>query len=492
MGLRGGFLEWGRVTAPHRDRRERLGDYSEVELPQALDVVEQQGARCMDCGIPFCHQGCPLGNLIPDFNDLVYRGQWREAYLRLTETNDFPEFTGRLCPAPCEAACVLAINDDPVAIEHVEREIIERAFAEGWVVPRPPETRTGRHVAVVGSGPAGLAAAAGLNSAGHFVTIYEAADRLGGLLRYGIPDFKMEKHVIDRRLAVLAAEGVRFETGVQVGVDVRWPDLHAQHDAVVLALGARRARDLAVPGRELAGVHLAMDYLDQQNRVVAGDDVDAPARIDAAGARVLILGGGDTGSDCLGTALRQGAAEVQQIELMPRPAEGRGESNPWPEWPLVLRTSTSQAEGGERRWGLLTKRLEGEGGALRRLHAVRVGVNRDGGRLRLVEEPESETVIEVDTLILAMGFMGPELGPLADQLGVALDARGNVAVDEAFRTNVEGLYAAGDVVRGASLIVWAISQGREAARAVDAYLREGEPALPTRGEDMPWTLSRRA
>ncbi len=492
MGRKGGFLEWGRVTAPKRDERERLGDYAEIELPQEDEAVQRQGARCMDCGIPFCHQGCPLGNLIPDFNDLAYRGRWREAYERLAETNDFPEFTGRLCPAPCEAACVLSINDAPVAIEHLEREIIERAFAAGWVVPTPPEARTGREIAVVGSGPAGLAAAARLNAAGHFVTVFERDDRLGGLLRHGIPDFKLDKHIIDRRLAVLAAEGVRFETGVDVGVDVTWAELRAQHDAVVVALGARRARDLEVPGRDLAGVHLAMDYLEQQNRVVAGDSVDGPVRIDAAGQRVLILGGGDTGSDCLGTALRQGASEVEQIELMPRPADARALGNPWPEWPLVFRTTSSQDEGGERRWGLLTKRLEGEGGKLTRLHAVRVGISRDAGRLRLVEEPESELVIDLDLLVLAMGFVGPDLDPLATQLGVELDGRGNVVVDAGFQTNVEGVYAAGDVVRGASLIVWAISQGREAARAVDAYLAGGESSIPTRGVDQPWTLPRGA
>ncbi|MCB9728533.1 MAG: glutamate synthase subunit beta [Deltaproteobacteria bacterium] len=485
MGKSDGYLEWQRVLPGKRDKRARVRDWKEFQLAQTPDVSRQQGGRCMDCGIPFCHQGCPLGNLIPEWNDLVYRDRWQEAYRRLDATNNFPEFTGRLCPAPCEAACVLNINDDPVTIEQMEKEIIERAFAEGWVKAHTPAPRTGKRVAVVGSGPAGLAAAQQLNLAGHEVVVLERADRLGGLLRYGIPDFKMQKGVIDRRLALMREEGVSFQTGADVGVEPTWDALAAEYDAVLVAVGAGRPRDLDVPGRELDGVVMAMDYLEQQNRVVAGETPPGP-RIDARGRNVIILGGGDTGSDCLGTALRQGAASVAQVELMPRPPAERADENPWPQWPLVFRTSSSQAEGGDREFAVLTKRLEGKDGKLTRLHAVEVRFVRDGGRLRLEEVPGTERSYDVDLLILAMGFVSPVSEALVEQLGVDLDARGNVAVDKAFRTSVEGVYAAGDASRGASLIVWAISDGREAARTIDADLARRPSLLPSRGIDQAW------
>jgi glutamate synthase (NADPH/NADH) small chain len=492
MGKVDGFLRWERSTPDKRPVETRLRDWREFYLPQAVEHAQQQAGRCMDCGVPFCTQGCPLGNHIPDWNDLVYRDRWQAAYARLAATNNFPELTGRLCPAPCEAACVLAINTDAVTIEHIEKEIVEHAFAHGWVKPQPPRQRTGKHVAVVGSGPAGLAAAAQLNAVGHQVTVYESAARPGGLLRYGIPDFKLEKRVIDRRLAILQDEGIVFRCGVKVGESLGWDELRAQHDAVLIAIGAQAPRDLAVPGRQLGGVHFAMDFLTQQNQVVAGDTVDVGlgggAHIDVADKRVIILGGGDTGSDCLGTALRQGAAHVLQIELLPAPPEQREARNPWPQWPLVFRTSSSQEEGGERRFALLTRGLSGQGGRLAALHAVRVEMlPRSDGGIDLAEVPDSETEIPVDTLILAMGFTGPRTERLVEQLGVKVDARGNVATDASYATSVPGVFCAGDAHRGQSLIVWAIAEGREAARAVDAHLRAGaEPWLPARGRDAPF------
>lgn len=483
MGKTTGFLEWNRVPAPKRDKAERVGDSREFVLPLAPEEAHRQAGRCMDCGVPFCQQGCPLGNPIPDFNEAVYRGRWRAAFLALSGTNNFPEFTGRLCPAPCEAACVLNIDQAPVSIEQMEKEIAERAFAEGWVRARPPASRTGKRVAVVGSGPAGLAAAAQLNQAGHTVTVYERDDRPGGLLRYGIPDFKLEKGVLDRRLALLEAEGVAFRTGVDVGREPGFRALREEYDAVLLAMGARRARELEVPGRELSGVVQALEYLEHRNRVVAGLAGKEP-RLDAEGKRVLILGGGDTGSDCLGTALRQGAASVTQVELMPMPPKERGEDNPWPRWPVVFRTSSSQEEGGAREFGLMTKRLEGTEGRLQRLHAVRVELQREeGGAPRLVEVPGTEVVYEVDLLVLAMGFIGPETSRLVEELGVQLSPRGNVQVDGRHATSVEGVYAAGDASRGASLIVWAIADGREAARELDAWLSRHPSSLPTKGRD---------
>ncbi|MDC0707153.1 glutamate synthase subunit beta [Stigmatella sp. ncwal1] len=483
MGKPTGFLEWSRRPAPKREKTERVQDWKEFVLPLAPDEAKRQAGRCMDCGVPFCQQGCPLGNPIPDFNDAVYNGRWKAAYLSLSGTNNFPEFTGRLCPAPCEASCVLSINQDAVTIEQMEKEIAERAFAEGWVTPRPPASRTGRSVAVVGSGPAGLAAAAQLNQAGHTVTVYERDDRLGGLMRYGIPDFKMEKSVLDRRLAVMEAEGVVFRTGVDVGKEIGFRALREQHDAVVLALGARKARELEVPGRELEGVLPAMQFLEHQNRVVSGLATPDP-RLSAAGKRVLILGGGDTGSDCLGTSIRQGAKSVTQVELMPAPPHVRAADNPWPRWPLLFRTSSSQEEGGVREFGFMTKHLSGQDGRLQALHAVKVEPRREGdGPLRLIEAPGSEVTHEVDMLILAMGFTGPDTAQLSEQLGVKITPRGTVQIDKHFATSADGVFCAGDASRGASLIVWALSEGREAAKAVDAYLTGLPSALPSRGRD---------
>ncbi|MDQ3266955.1 MAG: glutamate synthase subunit beta [Myxococcota bacterium] len=486
MGKPTGFIEWGRQNAPKREKHERLHDYRELVLPLAPEHAKAQAGRCMDCGVPFCHQGCPLGNQIPEFNDLVYRNHWEAAFRTLSQTNNFPEFTGRLCPAPCESACVLGINQDPVTIEQMEKEIVERAFAEGWVRARPPSSRTGKRVAVVGSGPAGLAAAAQLNQAGHRVTVFERSDRLGGLLRYGIPDFKLEKQIIERRLELLRAEGVEFQTGVDVGGEgLSYQQLRDQHDAVVLTMGARKARELEVSGRELTGVIQAMDYLEAQNRIVAGDRQDTPWN--AAGKKVVILGGGDTGSDCLGTALRQGAASVTQIELLPAPPSERTLDNPWPQWPMIFRTSSSQEEGGDREFGWMTQRLSGVEGRLTTLHAQAIHQARGpDGRLSLVPSSDQETRREVDLLILALGFVGPETQALTAQLGMKLDSRGNVAADARFQTSVDGVFSAGDVRRGASLIVWAISEGREAARAVDAYLMGQPSQLPTRGAHLPF------
>ena len=479
MGKTTGFLEWNREAPPKREKKERLHDSKEFILPVVPEQSKRQAGRCMDCGVPFCQQGCPLGNPIPDFNEHVWKGRWREAYLSLTSTNNFPEFTGRLCPAPCEAACVLAVNQDPVTIEQIEKEIIERAFQEGWVHAQPPTFRTGKTVAIVGSGPAGLAAAAQLNRAGHTVTVYEKDDVLGGLLRYGIPDFKMEKWVIDRRVKLLEAEGVTFKTGVAVGTSPTWAELKASHDAVVLGIGARVGRELGLPGRELSGIVQAMDFLEAANRRIASQ---AGAHGAATGKRVIVLGGGDTGSDCLGTALREEAASVSQIELMPVPPTARDVQNPWPQWPLVFRTSSSQEEGGLRSFGFLTKRLVGENGALVALEGVEVTLEHG----KLVEHEATRRRIDVDLLILALGFTGPDTATLSQQLGVALDPRGNVKVDRQFATSVPGVFAAGDAMRGASLIVWAISDGREAARAVDTFLT-GEPStLPSRGHDTPF------
>jgi glutamate synthase (NADPH/NADH) small chain len=464
MGKPTGFIDWPRAAPHRRSIDERLRDWREVETTADPAESKQQGGRCMDCGVPFCMQGCPLGNPIPDFAHAVYTDKWESAHRQLAVTNEFPEFTGRLCPAPCEAACVLAIDNAPVTIEALERAISDRAFAEGWVQPRPPKARTGKRVAIVGSGPAGLAAAALLNRAGHTVIVYEAAKRPGGLLRYGIPDFKMEKHVIDRRLEILTKEGVELRCGVAVGTNPTWKQLRADHDAVVIAIGAMRPRELDVPGRNLNGVVLAMDYLTEQNQVVAGER--DRAALDVNGKRVIILGGGDTGSDCLGTAHRQGAAHVKQIELMPQPPAARAANNPWPGWPFVFRTSSSQEEGGEREFAFRTTRLEGAAGKLVALHGVRVELQNG----KLTDIAGSELRLDVDTLILALGFVGPDTGALTEQLGIALDSRKNIIVDKQFSTNVKGVYCAGDAHRGASLIVWAIAEGRDTAKAVDNYL----------------------
>lgn len=466
MGKITGFLEWQRAAPHRRPIEDRLRDWHEVDHV-GTDIREQAG-RCMDCGVPFCMHGCPLGNPVPTFADAVWNDRWREAYRHLTTTNDFPEFTGRLCPAPCEAACVLAIDKSPVTIEATERAISDRAFAEGWVAVPRPVARTGKHVAIVGSGPAGLAAAMELERAGHRVVVFEAAARAGGLLRYGIPDFKIEKSVIDRRLEMLGEIEIRCNT--QVGVRPTWKALEAEFDAVVIAIGAQRARDLDVPGRDLAGVVLAMDFLTDQNRVSGGESTQAALNV--RGKRVVILGGGDTGSDCLGTALRQGAAEVTQIELLPAPPIGVNPETPWPTWPVIFRTSSSQEEGGQRSFGFRTTHLEGTNGRLTALHGI--GVERKGGAL--IDKPGTELAIPVDQLILALGFVGPNTKLLVDQLGIALDRRGNVSVDAQFETNVRGVFCAGDAHRGASLVVWALAEGRQLARHVNRYLAERKAA----------------
>jgi glutamate synthase (NADPH) small chain len=424
----------------------------------------------MDCGIPFCHQGCPLGNLVPEWNDLVFRDRGQAAFERLHATNNFPEFTGRLCPAPCEGACVLEINDDPVTIKGIELDIIERAFERGWIVPRPPAVRTGRRVAVVGSGPAGLACADQLNRAGHAVTVFERAARIGGLLRYGIPEFKMEKRFLDRRLAVMEAEGVAFRTSTHIGVNVPAGDLGREFDAVVLAGGSTKPRDLAAPGRELKGIHFAMDYLTQQNRRCEGSAVDGE-EITAAGKRVVIIGGGDTGADCLGTAHRQGARSVHQFELLPRPPDRRTAGNPWPQWPNVFRISSAHEEGGERVYSISTQQFLDDGtGHVKALRAVRVDVVRRDGRVAFEPVPGSEFELEVDLVLLAMGFLGPEPGGMLAELGVRMTERGTVWRDGGWMTSVPGVFTCGDMQRGQSLIVWAIAEGRSAARGVDLYL----------------------
>jgi glutamate synthase (NADPH/NADH) small chain len=477
MGKITGFLEIPRETPPRRLVAERLRDWQELEGKLPEEKLRAQGARCMDCGIPFCHKGCPLGNIIPDWNDLVYRGRWKDAIQRLHSTNNFPEFTGRVCPAPCEEACVLNINNDPVTIKQIEKQIVDHAFKEGWVTPLPPSHSTGKRVAIVGSGPAGLACAQQLARAGHRVTVFERADRIGGLLRYGIPDFKMEKHLVDRRMEQMEAEGVTFFTGVNVGSDVPTGELRRDFDAICLAGGATHPRDLPIPGRELDGIHFAMDFLPQQNKVVAGDEV--ANQITAAGKRVIILGGGDTGSDCLGTSNRQGAISVHQFELLPRPPDRRTADMPWPYWPMILRTSSSHEEGVVRDFSINTKRFSGENGRVKKVHAVRLEWKAgDNGRMQMLETPGSEFEMDCDLVLLALGFLGPERrGPIED-LGVRLDERGNVATDGDYGTSVPGVFACGDLRRGQSLVVWAIWEGREAARGIDAYLM-GERRIPS-------------
>jgi glutamate synthase (NADPH/NADH) small chain len=470
MGKITGFLEHERETAERRPVAERIRDWSEIYLPFAEESVRRQGARCMDCGVPFCHTGCPLNNVIPDWNDLAYKGRWHAAIRRLHATNNFPEFTGRICPAPCEAACVLGINAPPVTIRQIEKVVADRGFEEGFIVPEPPEKRTGKRVAVVGSGPAGLAAAQQLARAGHSVTVFEKNDRFGGLLRYGIPNFKMEKHLIDRRLAQMRTEGVVFQANAHVGGNVPVEDLRRKFDAILLAGGAERPRDLPVPGRELLGIHFAMEFLPQQNRRNEGDTVADSEAILATGKRVVIIGGGDTGADCLGTSHRQGAASVTQFELLPQPPGERSPSTPWPLWPMQLRVESSHEEGGVRDWGVSTVKFTGGGdGRVKQLHAVRVGPPPKFAPL-----PGTEFTLDADLVLLAMGFLGPVKNGMIEQLGVDLDARGNLATDDHKMTSVPGVFAAGDMRRGQSLVVWAIAEGRQAAQSIDRYLSGAE------------------
>jgi glutamate synthase (NADPH) small chain len=505
MGKITGFFEYDRKLPARRPVPVRLRDWREVYEPFPAEDAMRQGARCMDCGIPFCHEGCPLGNLIPEWNDLVWRGDWPEALERLHATNNFPEFTGRLCPAPCEGSCVLGINADPVAIERIEYEIAERGWGEGWVTPQVPTVRTGKSVAVVGSGPAGLASAQQLARAGHDVVVYERAERPGGLLRYGIPEFKMEKAVLDRRLAQLRAEGVVFRCGTAVGFTdepgdgaapgtepgqrrglgtasapdvgvVSAASLSAQFDAVVLAGGATLPRDLPAEGRGLAGIHLAMDYLKPSNLVRERAFETAP--ITAKGKRVVIIGGGDTGADCLGTAHRQGAASVHQLEILPRPPDGRVDGNPWPTWPLILRTSAAHEEGGDRIYSVTTTRFVDDGtGAVRALAGHRVEMRTEGGPPVFEPVPGSEFELPCELILLAMGFLGAERRGVVGELSLELDARGNVACDGNWQTSREGVFVCGDMTRGQSLIVWAISEGRSCASSVDRFLM-GDSALP--------------
>jgi glutamate synthase (NADPH) small chain len=480
MGKITGFIEITRETPSRRPIRERVTDWREYELKMPDDKLVQQGARCMDCGIPFCHKGCPLGNIIPDWNDLVYRGRWREAIDRLHWTNNFPEFTGRVCPAPCEEACVLNINNDPVTIKLIEKSIIDHAWEHGYITPQPNPRKTGKRVAVIGSGPSGMACAQQLGRAGHSVTLYERADRVGGLLRYGIPDFKLEKWQVERRVEQMKAEGVEVITNCSVGLDIHADELRLKHDALVLTIGATKPRDLPVPGRELQGIHFAMEFLPQQNKRNAGEVIPPETAITAKGKQVVILGGGDTGSDCLGTSNRQGASIVYQYELLPMPPEKRTTAMPWPDWPMILRTSTSHEEGVTRDWSINTKYFSGESGVVKKLHGVRLNWKQDNGRMAMEEIPGSEFELDCDLVLLALGFLGPEPDGIVGELGLKLDQRGNIACEN-YHSSVPGVFAAGDSRRGQSLVVWAIWEGRECARAVDAYLM-GESFLPASPE----------
>ena len=478
MGKPTGFMEFGRELPERRPVGERVKDWQEVYRDFPEERLRAQGARCMDCGIPFCHKGCPLGNIIPDWNDLVYRGQWQEAIDRLHATNNFPDSTGTLCPAPCEGACVLGINDDPVAIKAIELAIIDRAFQEGWIKPEPPKVLTGKKVAIVGSGPAGLAGAQQLRRAGYDVTVFERDDRIGGLLRYGIPEFKMEKKVLDRRLDQMKAEGVVFKANVHVGVNMPVEELRKNFDAILLAGGACAPRDLKVPGRELKGVHFAMEYLTQSNRRCEGDAVPTEREITAKGKHVVIIGGGDTGADCLGTAHRQGSKTVHQLEIMPRPPEYRAANNPWPEYPYIYRVASAHEEGVERVYSVSTKRFLGDAqGRVQALELVKVELVQEGGRSGFKEIPGSEFTLPCELVLLAMGFVGPEKPGMLERLGVKLTERGNVWRDDNWMTSVPGVFTAGDMQRGQSLIVWAIAEARSAARGIDKYLT-GASDLP--------------
>lgn len=482
MGQIDGFMKFNRELPKSRDPKERLKDYKEIYIPLEKEKVKQQAARCMDCGVPFCHNGCPLGNIIPEFNDAVYNGKWEEAIKILSSTNNFPEFTGRICPAPCEASCVLSINNSPVTIEYIEKSIAEQAWEKGYIKPNPPKSRTGKRVAVVGSGPAGLAAAAQLNKAGHWVTVFERSDRIGGLLRYGIPDFKLEKTVLDRRIRLMEQEGIIFRTNAHVGVNISAKHLRGEFDAVVVCGGASAPRDLPIPGRQFKGVHFAMEFLTQQNKRVAGDRIFS-GEILATNKNVLVIGGGDTGSDCVGTSNRHGAASVTQVELLAKPPVKRDDqNNPWPLWPMVLMTSTSHEEGADRQWAILTKEFLGDNnGRLTGLKVVDIkwGLNAQG-RMGFEEIAGTERILPCELALLAIGFVGAEKGGLVEELKLDLDERGNIKATN-YMTSQEGVFAAGDIRRGQSLVVWAISEGREAARAVDTWLM-GDSKLETKDE----------
>jgi glutamate synthase (NADPH) small chain len=473
MGKVTGFLEDTREMPARRPVLERANDWFEVYQDFPTDQVKRQAGRCMDCGVPFCHTGCPVHNVIPDWNDFVWKDRWREASRSLHATNNFPEFTGRICPAPCEASCVLGINDKPVTIRVVEQQIADRAFQEGWLAPEPPRRRTGKKVAIVGSGPAGLAAAQQLNRAGHFVTVLEKNDRIGGLLRYGIPDFKMEKWVVDRRLDQMRAEGIELRTNAHIGSDIQADQLIRNYDAVLLAIGAEAHRDLTIPGRELKGIHFAMDYLTQQNKRGAGDRFSSAEEILATGKRVIIIGGGDTGADCLGTAHRQKALSVHQLQVHPMPPEDRHHSTPWPMWPLQLRIEAAHEEGGFREWSVLTTHFSGdEHGDVKKLHCVRVGP-----KPALERVPSSEFYLDADLVLIAIGFSGPTRQGLLEQLPLSFDQRGSITTDNAYMTSVPGVFSAGDSRRGQSLVVWAIAEGRQAAHHIDKFLM-GSSQLP--------------
>lgn len=484
MGKPTGFKEFVRETPTRRSVELRVMDYGDVYNPMPQDKLRTQGARCMDCGVPYCNNGCPLGNIIPEFNDHVYRGRMKDALDVLLKTNNFPEFTGQVCPAPCEEACTLNIWKTPVTIKLIEWNIIDHAFKNGWMTPQPPSKRTGKKVAVIGSGPAGLGAAAQLNKAGHSVTVYERADRIGGLLTYGIPNFKLEKWVVDRRVKLMEAEGIKFVTNANVGFNIKVQDLRKEFDAICICTGSTKPRDLPVPGRDLSGVHFAMDFLPQQTKRVLGDNVDG--QITAKDKHVVVIGGGDTGADCVGTSVRQGAKSVRQIELLPKPPADRTIDMPWPYWPMTLRVSTSHEEAAGklnhdqeiRDWSINTKKFTGENGVVKTLHGVRLEWTKAAdGRFNMTEVPGSEFELDCDLCLLAMGFVGPEQNGMIEQLGLKLDPRGNIQVDENYQSSVDGVFAAGDSRRGQSLVVWAISEGRAAASRIDAFLM-GSTDLP--------------
>ena len=478
MGKVTGFMEYEREKQPYRPVEERVKDWNQVMKPWPVEPLKKQAARCMDCGIPFCHNGCPLGNLIPDWNDLVYHDQWADAIERLHATNNFPEFTGTLCPAPCEGSCVLGINEDPVSIKAVELSIIDKAFENGWVKPQIPEKKTGKKVGIIGSGPAGMAAAQQLARAGHDVTLFERSDRIGGLMRYGIPEFKMEKSRLDRRMEQMEAEGVTFKPNSNIGVDIDANELKKEFDALILCGGASARRDLPIPGREAKGVYQAMEYLPQANRLCMGDTIPEDEQINAKGKHVIVIGGGDTGADCIGTSHRQGAASVTSLEIMPKPPETRAEDNPWPLWPFIFRTASAHEEGGERVYSVQTKQfISDDDGNLKEIELVTVEKIVEDGRLSFKEVEGSSQILKADLVFLAMGFTGAEKEGLVEQMGIELNERTNV-IQNNWMTNVEGVFAAGDMQHGQSLIVWAIAEGRSAAAAVDEYLM-GSTDLPT-------------